>query len=165
MSIALKQPEPTVTILDSTVDDQELVCPCCYRRVRERIDAQKIIQDPQEYSIFGTDDRCFLNVYSRNPDDVAEVLRPLEGRVEKTEKGIYCWFCGTDINARERGEHRSTTEAVEHAGEIAEVYEVNGYEVDRETLVDEVRRLKSDPSKTGKEYELFREALREALER
>lgn len=164
MSIALKQPEPTVTILDSTVDDQELVCPCCYRRVRERIDAQKIIREERDYRDFGEDDRCYLYIVSGNPDDVAEILQPLEERVEKTEKGVYCWFCGTDINARERGEHRSTTEAVEHAGEIADVYEANGYEVNRETLVDEVRRLKSDPSKTGKEYELFREALREALE-
>jgi hypothetical protein len=154
-----------VTNLDSSVDDQELVCPCCYRKVRERIDAQKIIREERDYRDFGEDDRCYLYILSGNPNDVAEVLQPIDDRVEETEKGLYCQFCGTDINARERGSHRSTTEAVEHAGDLADVYEAHGYNVDREALVERVRELKSDPAKTGKEYEVFREALREALRR
>jgi len=150
-------------VLDSSVDDSELVCPHCYRKVRERIDAQKIIRDPGDYRIFGEEDRCYLNVFARNPDKDAEIIHPLDDRVEATEHGVYCWFCGADINNRSRGYHRTTTAAVVHARKLAEVYRANGYEVDESVLVERVRSMKKDETKTNEGHEIFREALRGAL--
>jgi len=168
MAISIQQPRrkvETVTqdLLDP-VDDAREVCPRCYRRIQSCFEAQAIVREERDYTLLGQRDRCYLNFRSANPDKTAEPTNYVEDRVERTEKGVFCEWCGASIHDRDPTTLMSVQEAARHAETVAEIYRQNGYEVDESTLVDHVRELKRDKSRTGKEYELFREALREAIE-
>jgi hypothetical protein len=166
MAISIQQPRHrTVThdLLDP-VDDAREVCPRCYRRVHDTFTAQAIVREERDYTLLGQRDRCYLNFRSANPDKTAEPTNYVEDRVERTEKGVFCRWCGASIHDRDPTTLMSVEEATERAQEIADIYESNGVTVERDTLIREVRRLKQDSSQTGREHELFREALREAIE-
>jgi len=170
MSVPETTPDADVPLYDELILRDPSVCSVCYSRLptsgsgpvpakdQTRIDRQtNRLTDRQDRSEADDADengsyRAKICVVSK------ETHKAARGRPRKCEE------CGTSPT---RGEPRSspapTWKVKERAERLCDKVERIGYDVDRETLLEMVERLKRDKHRTGGDTAIFRAAVREAV--